>query len=150
MKDEGLDYDHGTGHGVGCYLSVHEESANINDRSEKIVKPGMIISNEPGYYPTGEYGIRIENLVLSKKADGGNLEFETITLCPIDTNLVVPDMLSDEEVQWLNDYHQHVREVLTSLLNKDEGEWLAKATEPVAKAQRQQSRFRSILGYFLG
>ena len=128
LKDNGLDYAHGTGHGVGCYLSVHEEAVSINDRSDKAVQAGMILSNEPGYYKDGEYGIRIENLLLAQEAQDGSLYFDTITLAPIDKNLIVTDMLGDKEKEWLNDYHERVFKTLSPLLDKPTADWLKQAT----------------------
>ncbi|HXC12233.1 MAG TPA: aminopeptidase P family protein [Stellaceae bacterium] len=135
----GLDYDHGTGHGVGSYLGVHEGPQRISKApSAQPLLPGMIISNEPGYYKTGAYGIRIENLVLVQhaEANGGEREmmcFETLTLAPIDRNLVEPSLLDDEEINWLDTYHAEVRATLTPLVDPDTGQWLAAATEPIRR-----------------
>ena len=105
----GLDYDHGTGHGVGCFLGVHEGPQRISKRAgDAALMSGMIISNEPGYYKTGEYGIRIENLVVVCKREGAFLGFETLTCVPIDTRLVDVSMLTLDEKKWLNDYHAWV------------------------------------------
>ena len=97
----------------------------------------MIVSNEPGYYKTGAYGIRIENLVLVQPADGGGeremMCFETLTLAPIDRNLVEPSLLDDDEIDWLDDYHARVRETLTPLVDPDTAHWLAAATQPIAR-----------------
>lgn len=131
LQDKGLDYAHGTGHGVGCYLSVHEEAANISPRGEDAVQAGMILSNEPGYYKEGEYGIRIENLVLTKEADDGSLYFETITMCPIDKSLIVAKMLTKKEKAWLNDYHRQVYDTLSPQLDDDVKSWLEEATSPM-------------------
>ena len=131
LRDKGLDYAHGTGHGVGCYLSVHEESANLSPRGEKGLKTGMILSNEPGYYKAGEFGIRIESLVLVLPAGEGKLAFETITLCPIDRRLIVPEMLIPAERDWLNAYHHRVYEILGPLVGETEKEWLKATTQPV-------------------
>ena len=137
----GLDYDHGTGHGVGSYLGVHEGPQRISKApSTQPLLPGMIVSNEPGYYKTGAYGIRIENLVLVQPSDltpsGGAAEremlgFETLTLAPIDRNLVELSLLDDDEIAWLDAYHAHVREVLTPLIDPDTAHWLADATQPI-------------------
>lgn len=124
LQAEGLDYAHGTGHGVGCYLSVHEEAAHLSPRGEEPPMPGMILSNEPGYYKEGEYGIRIENLVLVKEAGDGELEFETITLAPIDQSLIIKDIMTEEEVSWLNTYHARVYETLAPLLDEAHKAWL--------------------------
>lgn len=134
---EKLDYAHGTGHGVGCYLSVHEEGASISARGHEPLAPGMLISNEPGYYREGHYGIRIENLVLVKDAGKAPesgvkmLEFETVTLVPIDVTPVIPEMLAAEEKAWLNAYHEKVRETLSPLLGKKLRAWLAVRTRPL-------------------
>ena len=132
----GLDYDHGTGHGVGSYLGVHEGPQRISKApNSQALLPGMIVSNEPGYYKTGAYGIRIENLVLVQPANGSAeremLGFETLTLAPIDRSLVEPSLLDDDEIAWLNAYHERVRETLTPLVEPDTANWLAEATRPV-------------------
>ena len=138
----GLDYDHGTGHGVGSYLGVHEGPQRISKApSMQALLPGMIVSNEPGYYKTGAYGIRIENLVLVQPAEasGGEREmmgFETLTLAPIDRNLVEPSLLDDDEIDWLDAYHARVRESLTPLVDPDTRHWLVAATAPIDRAQR--------------
>ncbi len=132
----GLDYDHGTGHGVGAYLSVHEGPQNISKALvDQELKEGMICSNEPGYYKEGEYGIRIENLIIVTPAeaiDGGERPmhgFETITLAPIDLNLVEKSLLTDAEVDWLNTYHARV---LGSIGGDAETRaWLEEATRAI-------------------
>jgi Xaa-Pro aminopeptidase len=138
LWDAGLDYDHGTGHGVGSYLSVHEGPQNISKRPiTQALMPGMICSNEPGYYKTGEYGIRIENLVVvtaPEPVPGGErpmMAFETITLAPIDRNLVEPGLLTEGEKAWLNAYHARVRETIGPLLDAEARAWLDQATRPV-------------------
>jgi Xaa-Pro aminopeptidase len=135
LWEAGLDYDHGTGHGVGAYLSVHEGPQNISKRPvAQVLKPGMICSNEPGYYKAGEYGIRIENLVVVSALEdiaGGDrkmMQFETITLAPIDVELVEPGLLSADERAWLNAYHARVREMLMPLVDDETRAWLARAT----------------------
>jgi Xaa-Pro aminopeptidase len=133
----GLDYDHGTGHGVGSYLGVHEGPQRISKApSTQPLLPGMIVSNEPGYYKTGAYGIRIENLVLVQPAAKGGerqmLGFETLTLAPIDRNLIEPSLLDDEEIGWLDAYHARVRETLTPLVDRETAGWLAEVTRPIA------------------
>ena len=133
----GLDYDHGTGHGVGHYLNVHEGPQRISRMgSAAALAPGMVISNEPGYYKTGAYGIRIENLVAVTEADdanGGFLGFETLTLAPIDRALVEPAMLTADERAWLDAYHARVAETLAPLLADHTATlaWLRAATAPV-------------------
>lgn len=130
LWDINQNYAHGTGHGVGCYLSVHEGPQRISPVPNTIaLLPGMILSNEPGFYKAGEYGIRIENLVTVKEDVEGWLSFETLTLCPIAMNMVDVSLLNDAEKTWLNAYHAKVHEALHSHLNHHEQEWLAKATE---------------------
>ncbi len=132
----GLDFDHGTGHGVGSYLSVHEGPANISKRGTTALKRGMILSNEPGYYKTGAYGIRIENLVLVTEAaavEGAEKPlnaFETLTLAPIDQRLIEPNMMTQEEIRWLDDYHARVADALGPVLDADARAWLEAATRP--------------------
>jgi Xaa-Pro aminopeptidase len=125
----GLDYDHGTGHGVGSYLSVHEGPQRISKKSSDVaLRAGMIISNEPGYYKAGAFGIRTENLVVVVERfikDGKKFfGFETLTLAPIDRRLVVDEMLSEEESKWLNNYHQKVFETHKNALSDDVMAWL--------------------------
>ncbi|OYV31364.1 MAG: X-Pro aminopeptidase, partial [Acidocella sp. 20-61-6] len=133
----GLDYDHGTGHGVGSYLSVHEGPAGISRAAKPVaLQPGMILSNEPGYYLQGAYGIRLENLILVEPADFGPqprkfLRFETITLAPFERRLIEPALLSAAALGWLNAYHATVREQLTPLLPTAEQHWLEQATAPI-------------------
>lgn len=136
LWQHGKDYAHGTGHGVGSYMNVHEGPQGISKRAMEPFKAGMIISNEPGYYLEGKYGIRIENLVVVKETDEPNnamLGFETLTLCPIDANLIDPSIMSDNELHWLNAYHGHVQRQISDYLNEDENIWLAKATKPISK-----------------
>jgi Xaa-Pro aminopeptidase len=128
LVKEGLNYAHGTGHGVGCYLSVHEEAANISPKSDKELMSGMILSNEPGYYKEGEYGIRIENLILTKEDQNGDLYFETITLAPIDKMLIVKEMMSVSEIEWLNNYHAQVYQTISPLLGDSTKAWLKEVT----------------------
>ncbi|HEX9792018.1 MAG TPA: aminopeptidase P family protein [Kiloniellales bacterium] len=136
----GLDYDHGTGHGVGSYLGVHEGPQRIAKTPQRVaLEPGMIVSNEPGYYKTGAYGIRIENLVvvIESPAQPGDeremLAFETLTLAPIDRRLVEPALLAPAEVAWLDAYHARVRAAHLSVLSAAEAAWLTDATRPVAE-----------------
>jgi Xaa-Pro aminopeptidase len=135
LWDAGLDYDHGTGHGVGAYLSVHEGPQNISKKPIlQALKPGMICSNEPGFYKAGEYGIRIENLVVVSEphpvpgGERGMMHFETITLAPIDLELVEPSLLTDDERAWLNAYHARVRETLSRQVDPETRAWLTHAT----------------------
>jgi Xaa-Pro aminopeptidase len=134
----GMDYGHGTGHGVGAYLSVHEGPQRLARTGEVPLEPGMILSNEPGYYREGAFGIRIENLVVVQPAapvPGGDaremLEFETLTLVPIDRHLVDPDLLDGEERDWLNSYHRRVMDALTPHLDPRTQAWLKAATAPI-------------------
>lgn len=124
---ENLDFDHGTGHGVGCFLGVHEGPQRISKAPNNVaLQEGMIISNEPGFYKEGEYGIRIENLVLVVKKSAKFLGFETITKAPIDKKLIDFKMLTHTEKKWLDDYHKDVVNSLKSKLNTDEIKWLNK------------------------
>ena len=135
---EGLDFDHGTGHGVGSYLSVHEGPARISKLGNVALKRGMILSNEPGYYRTDAYGIRIENLILvteAKPVAGAEKPlnaFETLTLAPIDARLIEPALMTIEEIAWLDAYHARVREQIAPLLDAKAREWLIAATTPLA------------------
>lgn len=139
----GLDYDHGTGHGVGSYLGVHEGPQRISKvGANTVLQPGMIVSNEPGYYKTGAYGIRIENLIAVSPAveiDGGEREmlgFETLTLVPIDRALVAVDLLTGDERDWLDRYHARVRDVIETRLDDPEDapvrQWLGDVTAPLS------------------
>ncbi len=129
---EGRQYGHGAGHGIGSYLMVHEGPAGFG-RSETKLKEGMILTNEPGIYREGEYGIRIENMVTVvpfEKTEFGNFfKFETISMCPIDLTPVIHEMLTEDESKWLNDYHQKVIKTLEPLLEPEEMSWLRNATD---------------------
>ncbi len=138
----GVDYAHGTGHGVGSFLSVHEgpqriaKSTGAQSGTDQELLAGMILSNEPGYYKAGEYGIRIENLVLVEPrkiggAEGEYLGFETLTFVPIDAALVDRDLLTVEEIAWWNAYHAHTREILAPQLDGAALEWLEEACNPL-------------------
>lgn len=134
MWREGMNYMHGTGHGVGSYLNVHEGPHQI--RMEYVpapLKAGMTVTDEPGLYLAGRFGVRIENTLLItpyKETEFGQfLQFESLTLCPIDTAPIVREMMLAEEVAWLNDYHQQVRDTLSPHLDESERAWLRKATE---------------------
>ncbi|WP_428969199.1 aminopeptidase P family protein [Sphingomonas sp. Xoc002] len=135
LWEVGLDYAHGTGHGVGAYLSVHEGPQRIaapnypGGAAMEPLRAGMMLSNEPGYYKAGEYGIRIENLVLVEPraiagADRDMLGFETLTLCPVERTLIVPELLAAAERDWLNAYHARVAEVLAPELEGADRDWL--------------------------
>ena len=138
LWDAGLDFDHGTGHGVGSYLAVHEGPHRISKVPNTVaLLPGMIVSNEPGYYKTGAYGIRVENLVtvvaLPKAPDAERemLGFETLTLCPIDLNLIEPKMLGADEIAWLDAYHAGVRATISPLVDAETRKWIEVATRPL-------------------
>ena len=133
----GLDYDHGTGHGVGSYLPVHEGPPRISKRGGVALEAGMILSNEPGYYKAGAYGVRIENLVVvleADLADGSDRpmhSFETLTLCPIDRRLIETNLLTPPEREWVNAYHARVSSLLSSNLDANDQSWLEHATRPI-------------------
>ncbi|WP_020174726.1 aminopeptidase P family protein [Methyloferula stellata] len=132
----GLDFDHGTGHGVGSYLSVHEGPQRIAKVGMQPLEPGMILSNEPGYYNAGHWGIRIENLVIVEPREIAGAEresygFETITLVPIDRNLIEPKLLNAEELDWINAYHARVRKIVSPLVEPAARKWLKAATQPI-------------------
>ena len=138
LWEVGLDYAHGTGHGVGSYLGVHEGPQRIARAwNDTPLMAGMIVSNEPGYYKTGAYGIRIENLQVVSPAEtieGGEtpmLGFETLTLAPIDCRLIEPALLTASEKQWLNDYHARVLAIHEQCLDEEEAGWLRKACAPI-------------------
>ena len=133
----GLDFDHGTGHGVGSYLSVHEGPARISKLGHVALRRGMILSNEPGYYKTAAYGIRIENLglvIAAPEPPGAEKPlnaFETLTLAPIDRRLVDKALLSDKERHWFDSYHARVHEQIAPLVDADTRKWLERATRPL-------------------
>ncbi len=138
LWDVGLDYDHGTGHGVGSFLGVHEGPQRIAKApNSQALLPGMILSNEPGFYKAGAFGIRIENLIVVRPAEpvpGGDrdmLEFETITMAPIDLDLVKTDLLTDGERDWLNAYHETVRDRVGPHLPAGVKDWFEKATRAI-------------------
>jgi len=126
LKKINLDYPHGTGHGVGYFLNVHEGPQSISKKSKVNLKPGMIISNEPGYYKEGYFGIRIENLIYVKKN-----KFEELTMAPIEKELIKKKMLSDKEIAWLNKYHSTVKKNLFKFMNFEEKTNLIKACSPI-------------------
>ena len=138
LWDVGLDYDHGTGHGVGSYLGVHEGPQRIAKKGGSVaLQQGMIVSNEPGYYKAGEYGIRIENLVLVVacsdvlKPERDLLSFETLTLAPFDPALIDRSLLLEEEIAWINAYHARVFDIIQSLVDVKTREWLHDVTRPL-------------------
>lgn len=136
LWDEGLNYLHGTGHGIGHFLNVHEGPQNIRmNENPTTLQPGMVTSNEPGLYRAGQYGIRIENLIRTKHEMttefGDFYSFETLTLCPIDTTPIVKEMLTEKEIIWLNEYHKFVYDRLSPLLTEDEKQWLKEKTHEI-------------------
>ncbi len=136
LWQDGKDYNHGTGHGVGSFMNVHEGPQNIRkDLNPVDLVEGMVLSNEPGYYVEGKYGIRHENLIVVKewkKTEWNTFyEFETLTLCPFFTSIVLKDMLSQEEIDWLNDYHKTCEEKLAPHLEGEVKEWFLELVKPI-------------------
>ena len=139
MWAEGINFLHGTGHGVGFFLNVHEGPQRIGTGHSSgfnaAMEVGMVTSNEPGIYREGKHGIRTENLILTtefKETEFGKfLQFENLTWCPIDTRLIHKSMLSEVEINWLNEYHQEVYQKLSPHLEEGEKTWLRKKTEAV-------------------
>ena len=138
----GLDYAHGTGHGVGAYLAVHEGPARLappnypGGGAFEPLRAGMILSNEPGYYHAGDYGIRIENLCLvEERAAAGSdmalLGFETLTFAPVERDMIVPALLTNDELSWLNAYHARVIEVIGPALDGEDKAWLVSKCSPI-------------------
>ena len=134
-----MDFDHGTGHGVGAFLSVHEGPQRLSRISEVPLEPGMILSNEPGYYREGEFGIRLENLIVVQPAphlQGGDPErtqlmFETLTFAPFDRRLIVTALLSPAEIGWINAYHTEVLVKLEDRLSPTARAWCKAACAPL-------------------
>jgi len=131
MWDLGLNYGHGTGHGVGHFLNVHEGPQSIRAEENSVVlEPGMVMSNEPGLYRTGQHGVRTENMMVVVPAMttefGQFLKFETLTLCPIDQELIDMEIMTPAEIDWINNYHQKVYDKISPLLNEDERDWLSR------------------------
>ena len=136
----GLDFDHGTGHGIGSYLSVHEGPQRIAKTGTTALAPGMIISNEPGYYAAGAFGIRIENLlVVEERAIAGGerpmLGFATLSFAPIDLSLIEPKLMDADEIAWLDAYHARVRKTLAPRVDASTRRWLTKVTRRVGAAK---------------
>ncbi len=134
LNEIGCDYDHGTGHGIGSFLSVHEAPQRIakNSMFESVeLVEGMILSNEPGFYKLNEYGIRIENLVLVKEKQNNLLCFDNLSWCPIDRDLIEKSLLNKDEVNWFNIYHKNVYIKLSPYLNEQENKWLESITVPL-------------------
>lgn len=139
LWQEGLDYDHGTGHGVGSFLSVHEGPTRIGKAPAQSAEllPGMVLSNEPGYYKEDCYGIRCENLMIVVTRPDSMLAFETITFAPFDLRLVELDLMTQAEISWLGQYHSEVREKLSPLLTGDALRWLERSTETIQEDSKQ-------------
>ena len=138
MWKAGINYLHGTGHGVGQFLSVHEGPHQVRmNHMPTLLEPGMTLTDEPGIYKAGRHGIRIENtlvIVLAQESEFGTFyKFEPLTLCPIDKEAILIDMLNDEELNWLNEYHQMVYNRLKPFLNEQEQAWLEEATSPLKR-----------------
>ena len=136
LWDNGLNFLHGTGHGIGHFLNVHEGPQSIlMNENPTTLQIGMVTSNEPGLYRAGKYGIRVENLILTKREMttefGDFYSFETLTLCPIDTTPIVKEMLTKKEISWLNLYHRYVYDRLSPLLSAEEKEWLKLKTDEI-------------------
>lgn len=136
MWNLGINYGHGTGHGVGCFLNVHEGPQSIRmDENPATLELGMILSNEPGIYRADKYGIRIENLILitkNQETEFGNFyQFENLTVCPIDTKPIAVEMLTKDERNWFNDYHKTVYEIISPLLSEEENSWLKEKTRAI-------------------
>lgn len=138
MWKAGINYLHGTGHGVGCFLNVHEGPHQFRmNHMPAVLVPGMTVTNEPGIYKAGRHGIRTENTMLIVPAQetefGTYYKFEPLTLCPIDKEAIRTEMLSDEEINWFNEYHEMVYKRLSPRLNKEECDWLKEATSPLKR-----------------
>lgn len=136
LWERGLDYKHGTGHGVGYLLSVHEGPQNISTVQNRVrLEPGMVISNEPGYYPTGKFGVRIENLVLvvpyTENEWGTFYRMETLTMCPYERDAIVKELLTEEEIRQIDAYHQEVLDKVGPLLDAEHLAFLKEATKPL-------------------
>jgi Xaa-Pro aminopeptidase len=135
LWENGINYGHGTGHGVGHFLNVHEGPMGIRQEfNPNTIEPGMVLSNEPAMYREGEYGIRTENMIVCVEKQeteyGKFLGFDTLTLCPIDTSLIEKQMLSPDEIQWLNEYHQKVQKELIPLIKEELKPFLNELTKP--------------------
>ena len=133
---EGKDYNHGTGHGVGSFMNVHEGPQNIRkDMNFQELIPGMVLSNEPGFYLENHYGIRHENLIAVKELEqtefGTFYEFETLTICPFDRNVIDVSLLTEPEINWLNAYHDWCKEKLAADLDGEVNEWFLDLVKPL-------------------
>ena len=130
LKQIGLDYSHGTGHGVGYFLNVHEGPQAISRKNEVKFKEGMVLSNEPGYYEKNKFGIRIENLIYVKK-EKNRRYFKNLTMAPIERDLIDQSLLNNEEKKWLNEYHKEVFDNLKGSMNKQEFAYLKSACSTI-------------------
>ena len=137
LWEAGQDFAHGTGHGVGHYLSVHEGPHRISKFSDVAFKEGMIVSNEPGFYHEGKFGIRIENLILVQKSEmepsNSFLEFETLSFVPIDRRLISVRLLNEHEIEWINNYHLQCWEKVHNKVDTKTQAWLENMTKPIEK-----------------
>lgn len=134
LWDHGLDFNHGTGHGVGHILSVHEGPQRIAETGTACpLYPSMITSDEPGIYIEGSHGIRLENEILCVEKENGSYGFESITLCPFDREAILPELMTDEELSWLNGYHKRVCDTLLPLVDSETGRWLAEVTAEIRR-----------------
>lgn len=136
MWQHGMNYGHGTGHGVGYFLNVHEGPMAIRQEfNDRVIEAGMVLSNEPAFYRLGEYGLRTENMIVCVKDEstefGDFLSFDTLTLCPIDTNAIDKSLLNPEEINWLNNYHQKVFDELNPMVNGELKDFLKELTQPI-------------------
>ncbi len=130
LKQIGLNYAHGTGHGVGYFLNVHEGPQAISKNNNIMFQEGMVLSNEPGYYEKNKFGIRIENLIYVKKVNGKKY-FENLTLAPIEKELINQNLLNQSEIEWINNYHKKVFIKLKNAMNKEETKDLKKACSTI-------------------
>jgi Xaa-Pro aminopeptidase len=124
LKKDGCDYRHGTGHGVGSVMCVHEDGVKFSPKFLKPIVVGAVSSDEPGYYKDGEFGIRIENMLYCKELTDNKLGFETLTLVPIDLEAIELSLLTDGEKEWINNYHKNIKQTLKNYLSQEEFLWL--------------------------
>jgi Xaa-Pro aminopeptidase len=124
LKEDDVDFMHGTGHGIGSVLCVHEDGMGISPRYIKPILVGMVSSDEPGYYKQGEYGIRIENMLLSQRVSEEKIGFETLTMVPIDLEAIMVELLTEKEKKWINNYHKNIKVKLREYLSDTEFLWL--------------------------
>jgi Xaa-Pro aminopeptidase len=136
MWENGMNYGHGTGHGIGHFLNVHEGPMAIRQEyNENLIVPGMVLSNEPAFYREGLYGLRTENMMVCVEKQvtefGRFLAFETLSVCPIDTTLIVKELLDEKELSWLNNYHKNVNQLLKPVLTTDLHDFLDEQTQEI-------------------